>query len=82
MVERKRGLGIVVGALLLGLVAAGSAQATQPTAGARTLGDPLLPQIGNGGYDVDHYRIALDYDPVANVFNSAKTTINATATRS
>jgi aminopeptidase N len=79
MVERRRWLGIVTGTLLLGLVAAGSAQATQPTAGARTLGDPLLPQIGNGGYDVDHYRIALDYDPGTNVFNSATTTIDATA---
>ena len=50
----------------------------KPSDGARTLGDPLLPQIGNGGYDVDHYRIYLDYDPVTNVFNSAKTTIDAT----
>ena len=25
--------------------------------------DPLLPQLGNGGYDVEHYRIKLDYDP-------------------
>lgn len=35
----------------------------KPTAGARTLGDPLFPQIGNGGYDVKHYQIYLDYDP-------------------
>jgi len=73
------GLTIVTGACMLALGAAGSAQATQPTDGARSLGDPLLPQLGNGGYDVDHYRIALDYDPSANVFNSAKTTISATA---
>ncbi len=79
MVDRMRWLTIMTGALLLGLVAAGPAQATQPTAGARTLGDPLLPQLGNGGYDVDHYRVALDYDPAANVFNSATTTIRATA---
>jgi aminopeptidase N len=78
MTKRGRRLGVVIGTLLLGLAAAGPAQAA--TAGARTLGDPLLPQIGNGGYDVDHYRIALDYDPSANVFNSAKTTIDATAT--
>ena len=45
-------------------------------AGSRSLGDPLLPQIGNGGYDVKHYRIYLDYDPVANRFDSAKTTID------
>jgi aminopeptidase N len=53
----------------------------KPVAGDRTLGDPLLPQVGNGGYDVDHYRIYLDYDPETNSFNSAKTTIRATADR-
>ena len=51
------------------------------TPGSRTLGDPLLPQIGNGGYDARHYAIALDYDPVANGFDSATTTITATATQ-
>ena len=51
----------------------------KPTAGARSLGDPLLPQIGNGGYDVNHYRIYLDYDPATNAFDSAKTTIRRTA---
>ena len=53
----------------------------KPVAGARTLGDPLLPQIGNGGYDVKHYRIQLDYDPGNNSFTSAKTTIRARATQ-
>ncbi|MEZ5184157.1 MAG: hypothetical protein R2720_00290 [Candidatus Nanopelagicales bacterium] len=51
----------------------------KPVAGARTLGDPLLPQVGNGGYDVDHYRIYLDYDPATNTFKSASTTVSATA---
>ena len=36
------------------------------TRGARSLGDPLFPQIGNGGYDAAHYTIELDYDPVDN----------------
>jgi aminopeptidase N len=49
--------------------------------GSRSLGDPLLPQLGNGGYDVDHYRIQLDYDPAANRLDSATTTIVATATQ-
>ena len=31
--------------------------------GSRSLGDPIIPQIGNGGYDVRHYAIDLDYDP-------------------
>lgn len=40
---------------------AGAAQADppgkgsgKPVAGARSLGDPLLPQLGNGGYDAKH----------------------------
>ena len=41
----------------------------KPVTGARSLGDPLLPQLGNGGYDVEHYTIELDYDPVANRFD-------------
>ena len=50
--------------------------------GARTLGDELFPQIGNGGYDAGHYLIELDYDPVANEFLAGtKTTISATATQ-
>ena len=51
------------------------------TPGARTLDDPLLPQIGNGGYDVRHYEIDLDYDPVANSFDAATTTITAVASQ-
>ena len=84
MVTRHRIIGTAIALLLLALPATAAATPGgkgkgKPTVGARTLGDPLLPQIGNGGYDVEHYRIALDYDPVANVFNSAKTTIDATA---
>jgi len=51
----------------------------KPVDGARTLGDPLLPQIGNGGYDVKHYRISLNYDPDANRLDSATTKIEARA---
>ena len=49
------------------------------TPGARTLGDPILPQLGNGGYDAQRYSIALDYDPAANVFQSATMTMTARA---
>lgn len=51
------------------------------TPGSRSLGDPLFPQTGNGGYDARHYDIDLDYDPLTNVFNSATTTISARATQ-
>ncbi|POX38469.1 metallopeptidase [Streptomyces sp. Ru73] len=30
--------------------------------GRDTLGDPLFPALGNGGYDVRHYDLDLDYD--------------------
>jgi aminopeptidase N len=63
------------------LVAPGAIAKPDKQIGARSLGDPLLPQIGNGGYDAGHYTIKLDYDPVANEFESARTKIVATATQ-
>ncbi|MFI1890068.1 M1 family metallopeptidase [Streptomyces jumonjinensis] len=32
-------------------------------AGGAGLGDRLFPRLGNGGYDVLHYQLTLDYDP-------------------
>lgn len=50
--------------------------------GAQTIGDPLFPQIGNGGYDVGHYLIELDYDPAANrLRRGTRARITATATQ-
>lgn len=50
--------------------------------GARTLNDPYFPQIGNGGYDVQNYRIAIDYDPATNEFNQGtNTTVTIKATQ-
>ena len=81
----RRGRKIGAAALCVSLAALLAAPGAPANAGgqigARSLGDPLLPQIGNGGYDAKRYRIALDYDPSANVFNSARTKIVATATR-
>lgn len=52
------------------------------TAGGRTLGDPLFPQIGNGGYDALSYLIDLDYDPTTNSFaDGTSTAITARATQ-
>jgi hypothetical protein len=59
--------------------AAGGAGAAG-TPGAPGLGDPLYPTLGNGGYDVQHYDITLDADPVANVI-SATVAIDAVATQ-
>lgn len=46
--------------------------------GSDGLGDSLYPQLGNGGYDVQHYTIDLDFTPEAN-FLSGTTTIDAIA---
>ena len=42
------------------------------------LGDPYFPGLGNAGYDVAHYSIALTVDPDANTVEG-ETTITATA---
>ena len=47
---------------------------------AEGLGDSFYPYLGNGGYDVLHYEIDLDIDPVANTIQ-ALTTITAQATQ-
>jgi aminopeptidase N len=36
---------------------------TVPAPGASGLGDSYYPGLGNGGYDVRHYRLALKYEP-------------------
>ncbi len=35
------------------------------TPGAPGTGDPYFPDMGNGGYDVGHYDLALSYDPAS-----------------
>ncbi len=73
------GIALAVLALLLAIAAPASA-AFKP--GSKSLGDPIIPQIGNGGYNAKHYAIDLDYDPVANAFApGTKTTITAKATQ-
>lgn len=49
------------------------------SAGAQSAGDSLFPTIGNGGYDVQHYRIDLAYHADKTI--SATTTIEAAATQ-
>ena len=38
--------------------------------GAAGLGDTLYPQLGNGGYDVQHYHIDLRFDPEEGLINA------------
>jgi aminopeptidase N len=49
--------------------------------GAPGLGDSYFPLLGNGGYEVEHYDIALDLDVQDGSINSATTTIDAVATQ-
>ncbi|MDQ2676873.1 MAG: hypothetical protein M3Y34_08695, partial [Actinomycetota bacterium] len=50
--------------------------------GARSAGDELYPQTGNGGYDARHYDIELVYDPETNRFKpGTRTTMTATTTQ-
>ncbi len=72
----------LVAAVALALAASSVASAAAYEPGSKSLGDPIIPQIGNGGYDVRHYAIDLDYDPVANTFaTGTETTITAKATQ-
>lgn len=69
-------------ASLTALLLAPAAAAAAPKPGALTLGDPLFPQIGNGGYKALHYDLNLDYDPAANaLLAGTETTITARATQ-
>jgi aminopeptidase N len=48
--------------------------------GAPGLGDPFFPLAGNGGYDVTHYDLRLDYDPASRLLRGTAT-IRAVATQ-
>ena len=50
------------------------------TAGALGAGDPYFPRYGNGGYDVQHYDLAIRYASARN-FLRGVTTIQAVATQ-
>jgi aminopeptidase N len=50
-----------------------------PQGGGRTAGDPYIPELGNGGYDVQRYTIRLAIDPAFPTIEGA-TTIDALST--
>ena len=54
--------------------------ATRPTPGSPNSGDSLFPHQGNGGYDVEHYGIALTWRPSGHV--TARTAVRARAAKS
>lgn len=68
-----------VTALVLSLLGAGPAGAAGPVDGAAGIGDPVFPNLGNGGYDVDAYAIDMAYDAKTRTI-TAGVQIDATAT--
>ena len=68
-------------AVLFGGVPAGAAPPPRPGPGSTSGGDPYFPAAGNGGYDVIHYDLALDYTPTTKAL-TANATIIAIATSS
>ncbi|MGZ4644701.1 MAG: M1 family metallopeptidase [Blastococcus sp.] len=70
---------LLAGAALVGLVA-GPTLAAGGSAGANSAGDPYFPLQGNGGYDVGHYDLKLDYAPASGALRGV-VTIRATATQ-
>ena len=45
--------------------------------GATTLGDPYVGDFGNGGYDVESYDLALDWDPAVARLDGVTTIVSA-----
>jgi aminopeptidase N len=62
------------------LAAAAPATATRWVEGSPGLGDPYYPLAGNGGYDVRHYHLDLDYVPPPENFLEGKALVVARAT--
>ena len=67
-------ISVVLGTILVPDAAAGFSP------GSPGIGDPYFPLQGNGGYDVQHYDIAVRYDPSGTAM-SGVTTIAAVATQ-
>ncbi|GAB2475244.1 M1 family metallopeptidase [Jatrophihabitans fulvus] len=62
--------GALAGVLAVGLAAAGPSDAAprtpaavKYTPGASGIGDPYFPLLGNGGFDVRHYGLFMNYTP-------------------
>jgi aminopeptidase N len=54
--------------------------AVAPAPGARGVGDPYFPDLGNGGYDVEHYDLDLRWDAEQGTL-AGTATVTATATQ-
>jgi aminopeptidase N len=71
---------VVLSVAVLLAVAAPAAPGATFTAGSPGAGDPFFPLAGNGGYEVRHYSLMLDYAPRSNALD-AHAVISARATQ-
>src|SRR3954469_5044373 len=71
----------VVAAIPFALATPAAATPGAPAPGAPGVGDRLFPDLGNGGFDVLHYDISLEYDPAAQTV-AASTVVTARGTQS
>lgn len=78
MVRATVTLGSAAGLLLTAFTPAQAAVSFTP--GAPGAGDPYFPDMGNGGYQVFHYDIALKYEPSTKAI-AATSTVTARATQ-
>jgi aminopeptidase N len=62
------------------MLAFSGVRAQSGDAGAAGIGDPYFPELGNGGYDAQHYTIDLDWDAKTNRID-ATVTMQAQATQ-
>jgi aminopeptidase N len=76
-----RTLGLLVAAAAALLLLTPSASAQEYVAGSDGSGDPFFPKAGNGGYDVEHYSLTIDYDQPPINFLEGRAVIEATATQ-
>ena len=60
---RVRRTALAIGAAVLLPVGVAQAATLGGTEGSRGIGDPYYADYGNGGYDVDHYKIHVGYTP-------------------
>jgi aminopeptidase N len=78
-----RALSIAATAAAIGLLAplapAGASGHRAFTPGAPGAGDPYFPDMGNGGYDAQHYSLSVKYDPATKAIDAgARITARAT----
>jgi len=76
----RRPRGCVLALVLLAATACGPQNQEPAGPGATGAGDSLFTGLGNGGYDVQHYGLTLDYQPDGGRLN-AKADITARATQ-